>query len=85
MALFPPPPPPSHERQYISVTSGLTRLRLETKYVCRGLIRPYVNFHYNRTMWSTNLHVTICRGGGGGGRKKSLTDYNDILDNNFPL
>ena len=36
---------------------------METKYVCRSLISPYVNFHYNWTMWSTNLHVKVCRWG----------------------
>ena len=63
-ALFPPPPPNSRQLQLISVTSGFTR----TKYVCRGLISLYVNFYNNRTMWSTNLHVKICRWGK---RKKS--------------
>ena len=43
---------------------------MKTEYVCRGLISLYVNFHINWTMWSTNLHVKICRWGGGG-RKKS--------------
>ena len=57
-------PPPSHELQYISVTSGFTRLSMKTKYVCRDLISLYVHFHSNRTMWSTNLHVKICRWGG---------------------
>ena len=43
IGLFPPPPPPpppptSHELQFISVTSGFTRLSMKTKYVCRGLI-----------------------------------------------
>ena len=41
---------------------------MKTKYVCRGRISLYVNFHNNRTMWSTNLHVKICRSRGG--RKK---------------
>ena len=36
---------------------------MKTKYVCRGLISLYVNFHNNRTMWSTNFHVKICRWG----------------------
>ena len=36
---------------------------MKTKYVCRGLISLYVKFHNNRTMWSTNLHVKICRWG----------------------
>ena len=38
---------------------------MPTKYVCRGLISLYVNFHNNRTMWSTNLHVKNCRWGEG--------------------
>ena len=37
---------------------------MKTKYVCSGLISLYVNFHNNRTMWSSNLHVKICRWGG---------------------
>ena len=45
---------------------------MKTKYVCRGFISPYVNFYYNRTMWSTNLHVKICRWGE---RKKSRNTY----------
>ena len=49
--------------QFISVTSGFTRLSMKTKYVCRGLISLNVNFHNNRTMWSKNLHVKICRWG----------------------
>ena len=68
---IPPPLPTSHEHdelQYISVTSGFTRLSMKTKYVCRGLISLYVNFHNNRTMWSTNLHVKICGWGGGEGK-----------------
>ena len=36
---------------------------MKTKYVFCGLISLYVNFHNNRTMWSTNLHVKICRWG----------------------
>ena len=36
---------------------------MKTKYVCRGLISLYVNFHNNRTMWSTNLYVQFCRWG----------------------
>ena len=74
-ALF-PFPPTSHELQYISVTSGFTRLSMKTKYVChvcRGLISSYVNFHYNRTMWSTKLHVKVCRWGGGGKGKRALS------------
>ena len=45
---------------------------MKTKYVCRGLISLYVNFHNNWTMWSTNLHVKIRRWGGGGKEKEPL-------------
>ena len=38
---------------------------MKTKYVCHGLFSLYVNFHNNRTMWSTNLLVKIFRWGGG--------------------
>ena len=63
---FPPPPPPtSRQFQLISVTSDFTMLSIKTKYVCRGLISLYVNFHKNRTMWSTNLHVKNSRWGRG--------------------
>ena len=50
-------PPASHELQYFSVTSGFMRMSMKTKYVCRGLICLNANFHINRTMWSTFLHV----------------------------
>ena len=36
---------------------------MKTNYVYRGLIGLYVIFHNNQTMWSTNLHVKICRWG----------------------
>ena len=36
---------------------------MKTKYVFRGLISLYVIFHSNRTTWSTNLQVKICRWG----------------------
>ena len=36
---------------------------MKTKYVCRGLVSLYEYFHNNRTMWSTNLRVKICRWG----------------------
>ena len=52
-ALF-PFPPTSHELHFFSVTSGFTRLSMETKYVCRGLISLYVNFQNNPIKWSTN-------------------------------
>ena len=62
LALF-PFPPTSDELQFFSVTSGFTRLIMKTNYVCHGLISLYVNFHNNRTMWSANLLVKICRWG----------------------
>ena len=74
MALF-PFPPTSRQLQLISVTSDFTRLSMKTKYVCRGLISLYVNFHNNRTMWSRNLHVKICRWGGGGGERKKSSKF----------
>ena len=43
---------------------------MNTKYVCRGLISLYVNFHNNPIKWSTNLHVKIRRWGGKGKRAK---------------
>ena len=67
---FLPPPLTSDELQFFSVTSGFTRLIMKTKYVCHGLISLYINFHNNRTMWSTNLLVKICRWGGGGKEKE---------------
>ena len=70
-------PPTSHDLQYISKTSGFTRLSMKIKCVCGGLINLYISFHNNRTMWSTNLHVTYKNlqvvVGGGGVRKKSLS------------
>ena len=36
---------------------------MKTKYVCRGLISIYVNFHNNPNKWSTNLHVKVRRWG----------------------
>ena len=42
---------------------------MTTKYVCRGLISLYVNFHSNRTKWSINLHVKTWRWGGGEGKR----------------
>ena len=56
-------PSTSHELQYISVTSGFTRLSMKIKYVCRDLISLYENFHNNRTMRTLNLHVKNCRWG----------------------
>ena len=37
---------------------------MKTKYVCRGFISLYVNFHNNRIMWSTN-----CKKIAGGGKR----------------
>ena len=54
---------------------------MKTKHVCRGLIGLYVNFCNNRTMWSTNLHVKICRLGG---KEKELT-FSPSLQQKFIL
>ena len=51
---------------------------MKTKYVCRGLISPYVNFRNNRTMWSTNLREKFAGaggGGGGGGKEKEPSNF----------
>ena len=81
----PPPPPTSCQFQLISVTSCFTRLSMKSKYVCRGLIGLYVNFHNNRTMWSINLHVKICRWVGKGKRASNFSQYIqhrlDLLNN----
>ena len=55
---------------------------MKTKYVCRGPISLYVKFHNNRTMWSTNLHVKICRWGGGGKGKRAVFFINLNLKKN---
>ena len=57
---------------------------MKTKYVCRGLISLYVNFHNNRTMWLTNLHVKVCRWGREGKRawknaSHTISIYEKIL------
>ena len=73
LRLFFLPPPTSDELQFFSVTSSFTRLIIKTKCVCHGLISLYVNFHNNRTMWSTNLLVKTCRWGGKGKRAQLAT------------
>ena len=80
-ALFPFPP---RQFQLISVMSGFTRLSMKIKYVCRGFISLYVNFHNNRTILSTNLHVRICRCGGGE-RKKISKDSKYNLAKTTPI
>ena len=70
--------PTSYELQYISVTSGFTRLSMTTKYVYRGLISLYVNFPNNRTMPSINLYVKNCRWG-----EKEEEPRNHIIIKNF--
>ena len=64
----------THELQYISVTKDFTGLSMKTKFVFHGLISLYVNFHNNRTMWSTNLHVKFCMWGGKEKEPKTLTN-----------
>ena len=61
---------------------------MNTKYVCRALISLYENFHNSRTMWSTNLHVKICRWGGKG--KRAVNSFKicaeDVTNpNNLPM
>ena len=69
-AHFPPPPPISHELQYISVTSGFTKLSMKTKNVCRGL-SLYVN-NVIKKFTCKNLQL----GGGRGKRaEKSLENH----------
>ena len=53
---------------------------MKTKYVCRGLIGLYVNFHSNRTMWSINLHVKNCRWGGKEKEPKTSQGRQNELD-----
>ena len=38
-------------------------------FIVALLVKLYVNFHNNRTMWSTNLHVKVCRWEGGKSHK----------------
>ena len=52
---------------------------MKTKYVCRGLISLYVNFHNNGTMSSINLNVKNCRGG----KKLFLAFSQKKVDKNF--
>ena len=90
--LFPPP----HTSSFFSVTSGFTRLSMKTKYICRGLIGLYVNFHNTPIKWSTNLHVKIRRWGGGKKEKEpallfshpwivTLKNYHSIVINVMKL
>ena len=53
-------------------------LIMKFKYVYHGLISLYVNFHNNRTMWSTNSLVKICRWGGGVKGKRAGATYLDV-------
>ena len=57
---------------------------MKSKYVCRGLIRLYVNFHNNRTLWSINLHVKICRWVGKGKRAEIFFILEIFLNKNHP-
>ena len=53
---------------------GFTRLSMKTKYICRGLMSPLVNFCDNRAMWTTILHVKVRMLG------KIFVVYQSILD-----
>ena len=51
---------------------------MKTKYVCRGFISLYVNFHNNRIMWSTN-----CKKIAGGGKRTLIGIACSICSNFF--
>ena len=59
----PPPAPTSHKHEFFGLTSGFTRLILNTKYVCHGIISRHVNFHDTRTKWTVTSSIKICRWG----------------------
>ena len=42
-------PPTSLKHEFYGLTSGFTRLIIETRYVYHGLISLHANFHDNRT------------------------------------
>ena len=55
---------------------------MKTKYVCRGFISLCVNFHNNRTMWSTNLVTKFSQQNlQVGERKKSPAPWLHYLSN----
>ena len=54
---------------------------MKTKYVCRGLISLYVNFHNNPMKWSTNLHVKICRWGGERNKSPKCKSHVQFIEN----
>ena len=77
---------PPHTSFFFSLTSGFTRLSIKTKYICRGLISLYVNFHNNPIKWSTNLHVKLCRWRREGKRAQSLSSLHEKnIGNQFRL
>ena len=59
--------PTSLKHEFYGLTSGFTRLIIETRYVYHGLISLHANFHDNRTKWTVTSNIKICSGGGGGG------------------
>ena len=42
----------SHDYQFYGLTSGFTRLRMNTKYVCHSLFKPHSNLDTNREEWT---------------------------------
>ena len=58
-----PPPPTSHQHQFYGVMKVFTRLFMNPKYICHGLISRHVNLHNNRLAGTINLHVKIFRRG----------------------
>ena len=64
------PPPHSLNYEFYGLTSGFTRLTMKAKYVCYGLVSLHVIVHDNRTKWTVNSSIKICRWGVKGKRVK---------------
>ena len=55
----------THEHQFYGATSSFTKIIMKTKYVCHGLISPYVSFQFNWIMWTIMIQfVKNCKWGG---------------------
>ena len=63
----------SLKHEFYGLMSGLTRLIMETKYVCNGLI-SLANFHDNWTKRTVTSNIKVCRWGGGGKEKEPYFD-----------
>ena len=57
--------PTSHKPQFCGLNNGFTRLiiKIKTKYVCHCPTSRHVTLHDNRTMWTLNWIMKICRWG----------------------